>query len=151
MHMLQNTSQACTCRLGKERSTLFFFHRTKETSFLWRLKKKKEESENRRPRDSDARQTYPRGPILLFHGEKTSDGGRFNALLIICKDVRNYLCTVRAYVRNRAIRLRNVQTISGNALADVESVLNERRLRYSLVRSLWKRDFTYLRFYVRLI
>lgn len=114
-------------------------------------KKKKEESENRRPRDSDARQTYPRGPILLFHGEKTSDGGRFNALLIICKDVRNYLCTVRAYVRNRAIRLRNVQTISGNALADVESVLNERRLRYSLVRSLWKRDFTYLRFYVRLI
>ena len=114
-------------------------------------RKKKEESENRRPRDSDARQTYPRGPILLFHGEKTSDGGRFNALLIICKDVRNYLCTVRAYVRNRAIRLRNVQTISGNALADVESVLNERRLRYSLVRSLWKRDFTYLRFYVRLI
>lgn len=32
----------------------------------------------------------------------------------------------RIYIRNRAIRLRNVQTISGNALADVESVLNVR-------------------------
>lgn len=94
--------------------------------FLWRMKGKKE-------RERDV-------PVIRMRGKNLPPWS--HPAFSWWKDVRwgsiqcssNYMqrrtklpmYPARIYIRNRAIRLRNVQTISGNALANVESVLNVR-------------------------
>lgn len=63
-------------------------------------------------------------PILLFHGEKASDEGRFNALLIICKDVR-LLPIYYRYIGSLRIRLCN--TPRKSSLVERWNLLKRRR------------------------
>ena len=123
---------------GKERSTLLFFFYYYFFSFsierrrpLFICEGWKEKRERERERDV---------PVIRMRGRNLPPWS--HPAFSWWKDVRwgsiqcssNYMqrrtklpmYPARIYIRNRAIRLRNVQTISGNALADVESVLNVR-------------------------
>lgn len=97
MHMLWNTSPTCTCRSRKEPLTPF--SPGEEETFFHTDRTKKTGDPSTRMR---AVLPLPR-PILLFYGEKASDEGRFNALLIICKDVR--LPIYYRYIDGLRIRL----------------------------------------------
>lgn len=108
----------------------FFFHRAKETSFLWRMKGK---NEREREKERDVPVTRMRGRNLppwshpAFSWWKDVRWGSIQCSSnYMQRRTKLPIYPARIYIRNRAIRLRNVQTISGNALADVESVLNVR-------------------------
>lgn len=100
MHMPWNTSPTCTCRSRKESLTPFSPGEEETFFSYWQDKKTGDPSTRMR-----AVLPLPR-PILLFHGEKASDEGRFNALLIICKDVR-LLPMYYRYIDGLKIRLCN--------------------------------------------
>lgn len=106
----------------------FFLHRAKETSFyLWRMKGKKRERERDVPVIRMRGRNLPPWSHPAFSWWKDVRWGSIQCSSnYVQRRTKLPMYPARIYIRNRAIRLRNVQTISGNALADVESVLNVR-------------------------